>query len=72
MLCTILYSVVVGFEQTLYTATEGVDASVEICAVVMSGTLARNGLVTFSTIDGSATSTGEPTKYKCVFCPKWL
>ena len=46
----------IGFEQTLYIVTEGVDASVEMCAIVMSGSLGREAIVTFLTTPGSATS----------------
>ena len=42
----------------MYSATEGVDASVEICAVLFAGILEREAVVTFSTSDGTATSTG--------------
>ena len=50
--------VTIGFEQTVYNVTEGVDASVEICAVLTTGTLEREAVVTFSTSDGTATSIG--------------
>ena len=46
----------IGFEQTLYNATEGVDTSVELCAIVREGALAREAIVTFLTTPGSATS----------------
>ena len=55
---TILLGVIIGFEQTVYSATEGVDASVEICAVLFAGTLEREAVVTFSTSDGTATAGG--------------
>lgn len=48
----------IGFERILYNATEGEDPSVELCAVLMTGTLEREAVVTFSTRDGSATSAG--------------
>ena len=48
----------IGFEQTVYSATEGVDASVELCAVLLDGTLEREAVVTFFTSDGTATSGG--------------
>lgn len=47
----------IGFEQTLYTVTEGVDPVVELCARVLSGVLNRDAIVEFTTIDGTATST---------------
>ncbi len=50
--------VTIGFEQTVYSAIEGVDASVELCAVLKAGTLEREAVVTFSTSDGTATSVG--------------
>ena len=42
----------------MYTATEGVDASVELCAVLITGILDGQTIVTFSTSDGTATSSG--------------
>ena len=42
----------------MYTATEGVDASVELCAVLVTGILERQTIVMFSTSDGTATSLG--------------
>ena len=53
----------IGFEQTVYSVTEGMDASVEICAVVMSGELDRNAVVMFSTSNGAATAEGGSTAY---------
>ena len=50
--------VTIGFEMIVYSATEGVDASVELCAVLVAGTLEREAVVMFSTSDGSATSGG--------------
>ena len=50
--------VMIGFEQTVYSATEGVDASVEICAVLTQGILERETIVMFSTSDGTATALG--------------
>ena len=52
----VLAGVTVGFEQTVYSATEGVDASVEICAVLTQGTLEREAVVIFSTNDSKATA----------------
>ena len=49
---------VIGFEQILYTATEGSGASVELCAVLTMGTLKTEAIVTFFTSDGSAMSRG--------------
>ena len=54
----LLAGVTIGFEQTVYSATEGVDASVEICAVLTQGTLERETIVMFSTSDGTATALG--------------
>ena len=48
----------IGFEQLQYSATEGSDASVEVCASVLDGVLEREFLVTLFTTDGSATSAG--------------
>ena len=48
----------IGFEFPSYTATEGLDASVELCAVIMMGTLEREAVVDFETIDDTATSLG--------------
>ena len=48
----------IGFEQLQYSATEGIDASVEVCASVLDGMLEREAIVTFFTTDGNATSTG--------------
>ena len=50
----------VGFEQLQYSATEGSNASVEVCtsALVQDGMLGREAKVTFFTTDGNATSTG--------------
>ena len=47
----------IGFEQTLYTATEGVDPVVELCATVLMGILSRDAVVEFTIVDGTATST---------------
>ena len=59
LLTQMLYAgVTIGFEMTLYRVTEGVDANVELCAVLTSGTLEREAVVMFSTSDGTATSTG--------------
>ena len=49
----------IGFEQTVYTATEGVDPAVELCVIVVGSTiLERTARVSFATRDGSATSIG--------------
>ena len=65
-ICVILFTplvlhvgVVIGFEQIMYTATEGSDASVELCAVLTMGTLKTEAIVTFFTSDGSAMSRGS-------------
>ena len=50
--------VTIGFERTVYIVTEGVDANVELCAVLIVGELERQAVVTFSTSDGTATATG--------------
>ena len=52
-----MLGVVIGFEQTVTTVQE-TDASVELCAVLIEGTLEREAVVTFSTSDGTATSGG--------------
>ena len=49
---------IIGFEQPQYSATEGSDASVEVCALVLDGALEREVIVTFFTTDGTATSVG--------------
>ena len=49
----------IGFEQTVYTATEGVGLAVELCAIVIGSTiLERTARVSFAARDGSATSIG--------------
>ena len=48
----------VGFKLPQYSAPEGSDASVEVCALVLDGMLEREAKVTFFTTDGNATSTG--------------
>ena len=48
----------IGFQQPQYTATEGSDVSVEVCATVLDGTLERDVIVTFFTTDDTATSVG--------------
>ena len=48
----------IGFKQLQYSATDGSDASVEVCALVLEGMLEREAIVTFFTTDGNATSTG--------------
>ena len=53
-----LPAVTIGFEQPVHSATEGSDASVEVCASVHDGTLQRTVTVTFFTTDGTATSVG--------------
>ena len=57
-LTIISLGVTIGFERTVYNATEGVDASVELCAVLVAGTLEREAVVIFATSDGTATSGG--------------
>ena len=51
-------AVTIGFEQSQYSATERNDVSVEVCASVLDGTLAKDTIITFFTTDGSATSIG--------------
>ena len=59
MSLSLLSAVTIGFEQTLYLATEGVDSFVELCAIVIGSTiLERTAIVSFATRDGSATSIG--------------
>ena len=53
----------IGFERTVCNVTEGVDAIVELCAVLTSGILEREAVIRFSTSDGTATSGGL-----CVQC----
>ena len=53
-----LTAVTIGFEHPQHTATEEIDASVEVCALVLSGTFEREVIVTFFTTDGNATSVG--------------
>ena len=50
----------IGIEQTVYTATEGSDASIELCAVLTMETLKTDAIVVvmFFTSDGSAMSRG--------------
>ena len=56
----------VGFEQILYTATEGEDPFVELCAVVIGNVqLERQAVVSFATRDNTATSIGG-SGYKAV------
>ena len=57
-LTIISLGVTIGFERTVYSATEGVDASVELCAVLVAGTLEREAVVIFATSDGTATAGG--------------
>ena len=61
LLCHISSGVIIGFERTVYNVTEGVDASVELCAMLITGTLEREAVVMFLTSDGTATSTGYLT-----------
>ena len=49
--------VAIGFEQNVTTVQE-TDASVELCAVLLEGTLEREAVVTFSTSDGTSTAEG--------------
>ena len=50
----LLPGVTIGLERVTYNVTEGVG-TVEVCAVLLNGTLARNAVVTLSTLDDSAT-----------------
>ena len=50
--------VTIGFEAKINTVTEGPDSKVELCAVLLKGTLERQVTVMFITSDGSATSEG--------------
>ena len=59
----------IGFEQTFYNATEGTDASVEVCAIVIMGVLEKEAVVSFSTMDGSAVSVGQSAMHTCSTCP---
>ena len=58
--------VTIGFEQTFYTATEGTDPFVEVCAIVRMGILEREAVVTLSTVDGAAVSVGQSAIYMIV------
>ena len=51
-------SVTIGFEMELYNAAEG-NGSVELCAVLLEGTLERDVTVTLETQDGSAQGTSQ-------------
>ena len=46
--------VTIGLERTSYPVDEG-DGDVEVCAILISGTLERALNITLSTLDGSAT-----------------
>ena len=48
----------IGFEQPQYSATEGRDESVEVCALILDGMVEREVIVAFFTTDGTATSVG--------------
>ena len=51
--------VTIGFEQTVYTVTEGVDPAVELCAIVFGGLeLEKEAVVTLATYDDSSTFVG--------------
>ena len=54
----------IGLTETVFTVTEGVGVQVEICAMVFSGQLERNAVVTLETIDGSAVSQGAELDYQ--------
>ena len=54
----LLPAVTIGFEEPQYSATEGTDPSVEVCALVLDGMLERDAIITFFTRDGTATSFG--------------
>ena len=54
----------IGFELPRYTVNEG-DGSIEVCAVLTSGTLERTVMFTLSTQDDSATST-DPVDFSAV------
>ena len=48
--------VTIGLERTFYTAGEG-DGVVTVCAIIVSGELARSATVELSTQDNTATGT---------------
>ena len=50
-----ILGILIGFEMASFTTTEGTDPSVEICAVVVNGTLERDAIVIFSTTNDTAT-----------------
>ncbi len=48
--------VTIGLEETTFTVDEG--ELVEVCVILISGTLEREVTVTLTTSDGTATATG--------------
>ena len=58
----ITLGVTIGFERPLYNDVEGVSISVELCAALGIGTLEREVVVDFQTIDVTATSIGRSPK----------
>ena len=56
-LLSFFYSgVIIGLERTFYTAGEG-NGTVAVCAIIVSGQLARPATVELSTQDNTATGT---------------
>ena len=53
MLCSTAV-VTIGLEETMYTVNED-GGSVEVCAVIVDGTLERDAVVVLSTSEGTAT-----------------
>ena len=58
-LCFPLFvGVIIGFTQTLYEVTEGVDSEAPLVVSVLMGSLSRNVVINVTTQDQSAV--GEP------------
>lgn len=58
--CNIYFGagVVISLNLSSSEVIEGVNSSVQACAVLLNGTLERDISVRLSTVDGTATSTG--------------
>ena len=55
MIVAIITGITIGLENTTYTVTEE-DPFIEVCAVIIEGSLRRTANVTLSTSDLTATS----------------
>ena len=64
LLYYLISGISIGFELPRYTVNEG-DGSIEVCAVLTSGSLERTVIFTLSTGDDSATST-DPVDFSAV------